>query len=35
VLPELMAEVGFQDVEETYVFETISGSISVYRAGRR
>ena len=34
VLPELMADVGFTDVEETHVFETISGSISVYRAVR-
>ena len=33
VLPELMAEVGFVGVEETHVFETISGSISIYRAG--
>ncbi|BBZ39182.1 class I SAM-dependent methyltransferase [Mycobacterium conspicuum] len=32
VLPELMAEVGFARVEETHVFETISGSISIYRA---
>jgi trans-aconitate methyltransferase len=32
VLPELMAEVGFDSVEETRVFETISGSISIYRA---
>jgi ubiquinone/menaquinone biosynthesis C-methylase UbiE len=35
VLPELMAEVGFSDVAETQVFETVSGSISVYRAARR
>ncbi|MCV7377241.1 hypothetical protein BST11_21505 [Mycobacterium alsense] len=35
VLPELMAEVGFDEVEETHVFETISGSISIYRAVRR
>ncbi|OBG24714.1 class I SAM-dependent methyltransferase [Mycobacterium sp. 852002-51057_SCH5723018] len=35
VLPELMTDVGFQGVEETHVFETISGSISVYRAVRR
>lgn len=34
VLPELMAEVGFDDVEETHVFETISGSMSIYRAIR-
>lgn len=32
VLPELMAEVGFGHVEETHVFETVSGSISLYRA---
>jgi ubiquinone/menaquinone biosynthesis C-methylase UbiE len=32
VLPELMAEVGFADVAETRVFETVSGSISIYRA---
>jgi ubiquinone/menaquinone biosynthesis C-methylase UbiE len=32
VLPELMAEVGFADVEETHVFETVTGSISIYRA---
>lgn len=32
VLPELMAEVGFSDVAETHVFETVSGSISIYRA---
>ena len=35
VLPELMAEVGFEYAEETHVFETISGSISIYRAVRR
>jgi ubiquinone/menaquinone biosynthesis C-methylase UbiE len=35
VLPELMTEVGFQAVEETHVFETLSGSISIYRAVRR
>jgi len=35
VLPDLMTEVGFQAVEETHVFETISGSISIYRAVRR
>jgi len=34
VLPELMTDVGFQDVEETHVFETFSGSISIYRAVR-
>jgi ubiquinone/menaquinone biosynthesis C-methylase UbiE len=31
-LPKLMAEVGFAGVEETHVFETITGSISIYRA---
>jgi ubiquinone/menaquinone biosynthesis C-methylase UbiE len=31
-LPELMAEAGFEDVEETHVFETVTGSISIYRA---
>jgi ubiquinone/menaquinone biosynthesis C-methylase UbiE len=35
VLPELMADVGFDSVEETDVFDTISGSISIYRAVRR
>jgi ubiquinone/menaquinone biosynthesis C-methylase UbiE len=35
VLPDLMADVGFQGVEETRVFETFSGSISIYRAVRR
>src|SRR3984957_15608824 len=30
VLPELMADVGFTDVEETHVFETVSGSMSIY-----
>ncbi len=35
VLPDLMTDVGFQDVEETRVFETLSGSISIYRAVRR
>lgn len=35
VLPDLMTEVGFQAVEETHVFETVSGSISIYRAVRR
>lgn len=34
VLPELMAEVGFDRVEETHVFETVSGSMSIYRAVR-
>jgi ubiquinone/menaquinone biosynthesis C-methylase UbiE len=32
VLPALMADVGFGTVEETHVFETVSGSISIYRA---
>jgi len=35
VLPELMADVGFDSVDETHVFETLSGSISIYRAMRR
>jgi ubiquinone/menaquinone biosynthesis C-methylase UbiE len=35
VLPELMAEVGFSDIAETQVFETMSGSISIYRALRQ
>jgi ubiquinone/menaquinone biosynthesis C-methylase UbiE len=35
VLPDLMSDAGFQAVEETHVFETVSGSISIYRAGRR
>lgn len=35
VLPELMTEVGFHNVEETHVFETVSGSVSVYHAARR
>jgi ubiquinone/menaquinone biosynthesis C-methylase UbiE len=35
VLPELMADVGFDSVDETHVFETPSGSISIYRAVRR
>ncbi|ORV82208.1 hypothetical protein AWC11_23775 [Mycobacterium interjectum] len=35
VLPELMTDVGFEDVQETRVFETFSGSISIYRAVRR
>jgi hypothetical protein len=35
VLPDLMTDVGFQGVEETRVFETVSGSISIYRAVRR
>lgn len=32
VLPELMADVGFDSVEETHVFETVCGSMSIYRA---
>src|SRR6201992_1307126 len=35
VLPELMTDVGFESVDETHVFETLSGSISIYRAVRR
>jgi ubiquinone/menaquinone biosynthesis C-methylase UbiE len=35
VLPELMTDVGFGSVDETHVFETLSGSISIYRAVRR
>jgi ubiquinone/menaquinone biosynthesis C-methylase UbiE len=35
VLPDLMADVGFEDVQETRVLETFSGSISIYRAVRR
>ncbi len=35
VLPDLMAEVGFDHVEETQVFETVSGSMSIYRAALR
>jgi hypothetical protein len=35
ILPALMAEVGFAAVDETHVFETASGSISIYRAMRR
>lgn len=34
VLPTLMQEVGFRDVAEMQVFETPSGSISLYRARR-
>jgi hypothetical protein len=29
VLPELMVDVGFDNVDETHVFETVSGSISI------
>ena len=32
VLPELMADVGFDSVEETHIFETVCGSMSIYRA---
>ncbi len=32
VLPELMKEAGFRDVEETLVVPTLTGSISLYRA---
>jgi ubiquinone/menaquinone biosynthesis C-methylase UbiE len=35
VLADLMTEVGFESVQETHVFETISGSISIYRAVHR
>jgi ubiquinone/menaquinone biosynthesis C-methylase UbiE len=35
ILPALMAEVGFSSVEETHVFETPCGSMSIYRAARR
>jgi ubiquinone/menaquinone biosynthesis C-methylase UbiE len=35
ILPDLMAEVGFQGVEETHVFETLCGSMSIYRAVRQ
>ena len=34
VLPELMAAVGFCDVQENHVIDTPTGSISVYRARR-
>lgn len=34
ILPELMTDVGFHSVEETHVFETLSGSVSIYRAVR-
>ena len=32
VLPEMMTEAGFRDVQETHVIETLTGSVSVYRA---
>jgi ubiquinone/menaquinone biosynthesis C-methylase UbiE len=35
VLAYLMTDVGFESVQETHVFETISGSISIYRAVHR
>lgn len=35
VLPDLMTDVGFRGVKETNVFETVSGSISIYCAVRR
>lgn len=35
VLPELMTDVGFDSVDETHVFETLSGSISIYQAVRQ
>ena len=34
VLPEIMAAVGFHRVDETHVFETFAGSVSIYRAVR-
>lgn len=34
ILPELMREAGFGDVEETAVIPTLTGSISLYRAVR-
>lgn len=34
VLPILMSEVGFSNVEETDVVPTVTGSISLYRAVR-
>jgi SAM-dependent methyltransferase len=34
VLPELMTAAGFHNVDETHVFETMTGSISIYRAVR-
>jgi len=34
VLPELMRDVGFENVEETLVVPTPTGSISLYRAKR-
>lgn len=34
VLPDLMSEVGFRDVQETHVIDTPTGSMSVYRANR-
>lgn len=34
ILPELMTEVGFKDVEETAVIRTLTGSISIYRGLR-
>jgi len=34
VLPEFMRKVGFIDIAETMVVPTITGSISMYRAGR-
>lgn len=35
VIPVLLAEVGFTEIEETRVFPTPTGSISLYRAVRR
>jgi SAM-dependent methyltransferase len=34
ILPELLSEAGFRDVRETEVVPTITGSISVYVAGK-
>jgi ubiquinone/menaquinone biosynthesis C-methylase UbiE len=34
ILPELMRKVGFIDIAETMVVPTITGSISMFRAGR-
>ncbi|NUP11208.1 MAG: methyltransferase domain-containing protein [Polyangiaceae bacterium] len=34
ILPELIVAAGFADVAETYVFDTLTGSISLFRAVR-
>jgi hypothetical protein len=34
VLPDLMARVGFRNVQETLVIPTPTGSVSLYRAER-